>query len=108
MHRCTQDKELHISENVYSEMLMISSHIACLSAFKSTGHLLYTLLFKYPHKKKSGAVRSSKRGAIAHHQMRKDPLRKQTAKHSHANHCCVGHSTISLKLQVMVCWKLCG
>jgi len=108
MHRCTQNKKLHISENVHSEMLMISSCIACLSTFKFTGHLLYILLFKYPHRKKSGAVRSSERGAITHHWMRKDLLQKQMAKYSHANHYCVGHSSILLKPQVMVWWKLCG
>jgi hypothetical protein len=31
--------------SVSSEMFEILSYMACMSAFKSTGHLLYTLLF---------------------------------------------------------------
>jgi len=41
--------------------------------------------------------------------MRNLPLRKQTAKRSDANHCCVGHSTILLKPQgTIVWWKIQG
>jgi len=46
--------------------------------------------------------------APAHYQNEKSSLWKQTAKHSHANHCHMGYSTIWLKPQVMVWWKLAG
>jgi hypothetical protein len=46
MHRCTRVEKLRISRSVSSEMFTIWSRISCLSALKSSGHLLYTLLFK--------------------------------------------------------------
>jgi len=66
---CKDAHELRITiRSVSSEMLTIASHMACFSAFKSTGRLLYTSLFKQLHththtqKKKRGAVRSGERG----------------------------------------------
>jgi hypothetical protein len=42
----TIDKQCVTVRSVASEMLMTASSMTCLSACKSTGHLLYTLLFK--------------------------------------------------------------
>jgi hypothetical protein len=56
------EKMCKTSQSVFSEIMMILSHTVCLSAFKSKGHLLYALRFKYPHRKMSGALRSGKHG----------------------------------------------
>jgi len=54
--------ELRSSRGVCFEMLEISSHIVCVRAFKFTGRLQCTLLFKKPYRKKSGAVKSGDGG----------------------------------------------
>jgi hypothetical protein len=61
-------------------MVVISSCIVCLSAFKSIGRLLYTLLFKYPHRKKAGAVRSVNEEVIPHHQNEISPAAETSGK----------------------------
>lgn len=48
-------------------MLMSSSHIACLSAFKSTGRPLYTLLFKQPHRKSQELLGPANKKAMVYH-----------------------------------------
>jgi len=48
-------------------MLTSSSHIACLSAFKSTGHPLYALLFKQSHRKSQVLLGPTNKEAMVHH-----------------------------------------
>ena len=104
----TGPHELRSSRCVCSEMLGILSR--SLSAFKSTGvstvHFAFQLSLQ--KKKKQVLLSPGMEEATAHHESRNHPLRKQTAKGSHANHWHVDHSTILLEPQVMVSWKLWG
>lgn len=48
--------------NVSVDMAAISRRMLCLRALRVFGWSTYTFPFKYPHKKKSGAVKSDERG----------------------------------------------
>ena len=108
MHTGKRGEKLRITaRSVSSEILMISSRVACLSAFQSTGRLLYALLFKYRHRKKSQVLLGPvNKEAMVHHRNEKSSAAETKAKRSLADHCCVGRSTILLRPQVMVRWKL--
>jgi hypothetical protein len=71
---CTgaHDENLHISQSVYSEM-MIASCIACLSAFKSTGHLLYFTSQINPTEKSHMLLGPVNEVAMVHHQNKEAP-----------------------------------
>ena len=74
MHRCTRVGKVHvINRSVSSEMLTISSRMACLSAFKPTGLLLYTLLFKKPHQKNQVLFGPANEEAVTQDRHEKSP-----------------------------------
>ena len=54
-------------------MLMISSRRASLSAFKSTGRLLYALLLKQAHRKSEVLLGPVNEEAMAHYRKEKSP-----------------------------------
>jgi len=82
------------SQSVCSEMWTISSRMAYLSAFRSTGRLLYTLHIKPPPppKKNQVLLDLAKEEAIAHHRNEKSPA--------------AWTSTILLRTQVKVAGNL--
>jgi hypothetical protein len=89
---------------------MISRHMTGLRAFNSSGRLLYcTLYFSNSAIKKIqvllGPVNEE---AKAHHRNEISLAAETKEKRSLADHYCVRCSTILLRPQVMVSWKLWG
>ena len=74
------EKLCKTSRSVSSEMMKISSLMAYLSAFKSTGILLHPLLFKYPHWKNQVLLGPANEEAMAHHLNEKSPVEETNAR----------------------------
>jgi hypothetical protein len=88
-------------------MFIVSFRTACLSVLSL--HVVFcALFFSNDPTKNQMLLGPANEEALAHHQTSSNPLRKETAKRSHANHCRVGRSTILLKPQINVWWKLWG